>query len=385
VGQNRIARFSDGKQRGTESWGNAMNSDLSSAPADASAAFINQDLGSGLVYQGDVSSAIDDVRRLADVVWPHAVRAMATLRLADLIASGLTRVEDLAAAVDADGDGLRRLLVYLASRHVLRKTADGEFLLAPAGRLLMDGHPSHMRKVLDQEALASRVNLSAGALLESVRTGRAAYPSVFGRSFYEDVGADPVLFADFDNYARIYTGRTVGAVLTYDWKQTDSVVDVGGGSGMLLARLLTAEPHLRGTLFDLPGTVTRAEETFARACVADRVQVAAGSFFDPLPRGGDVYLLSGVLIDWPDEQATAILRRCGEAAGRSGRVLIAEQRSVAESAAADENLRILFLVGGRARTVEQFRVLARNAGLKIVSAPPEPAAISLVECVPLEN
>jgi hypothetical protein len=239
--------------------------------------------------------------------------------------------------------------------------------------------------VLDQDALGSRVERAASGLLESVRTGRPAYPSVFGRSYYDDVSEDPALFADFDDYARIYTGRTVAKVLEYDWKKVSSIVDVGGGSGMLLARLLSAEPHLHGTLVDLPGTVAHAEETFIRAGVEDRVQVKAGSFFEPLPPGADVYLLSGVLIDWPDEQAAVILRRCAEAAGRSGRVLIAEQRSVEESAAADENLRILFLVGGRARTPAQFRDLARAAGLTIVSAPEESAAISLHECVPAQG
>jgi 2,7-dihydroxy-5-methyl-1-naphthoate 7-O-methyltransferase len=124
----------------------------------------------------------------------------------------------------------------------------------------------------------------------------------------------------------------------------------------------------------------RAGETFARAGVEDRVQIVPGSFFDPLPRGGDVYLLSGVLIDWPDREAAAILRRCADAAGPASLVLIAEQRSVEPSAAADENLRILLLVGGQARTPEQFRALIRAAGLKIVSEPDEMAAITLLEC-----
>jgi hypothetical protein len=149
---------------------------------------------------------------------------------------------------------------------------------------------------------------------------------------------------------------------------------------MLLARLLSTEPDLRGILVDLPSTAAEADAAFARAGVGDRVRVVPGSFFDPLPAGGDVYLLSGVLIDWADDAAAAILRRCGEAVGSAGRVLIVEQREPDEGAATDENLRIAVLVGGRARTLEEFHDLARAAGLRVLSARRNPAGVCLVEC-----
>jgi hypothetical protein len=48
--------------------------------------------------------------------------------------------------------------------------------------------------------------------------------------------------------------------------------------------------------------------------VAGRVTMAGQSFFDPLPSGADLYLLRGVLNDWPDREAVAILTRCAGAA-----------------------------------------------------------------------
>jgi hypothetical protein len=55
-------------------------------------------------------------------------------------------------------------------------------------------------------------------------------------------------------------------------------------------------------------------ETFRSAGVTDRVTTIGQSFFDPLPAGADLYLLRGVINDWPDREATAILSRCAEAA-----------------------------------------------------------------------
>src|SRR5205085_3701060 len=107
--------------------------------------------------------------------------------------------------------------------------------------------------------------------------------------------------------------------ITSGWDVVRTVVDVGGGTGAMLAELLRARPHLRGTLVDLPKAVARSAETFTAAGVADRGTAVGQSFFDPLPAAADLYLLKNVLNDWPDRETTAILSRCAEAARPSGR------------------------------------------------------------------
>jgi len=41
----------------------------------------------------------------------------------------------------------------------------------------------------------------------------------------------------------------------YNFDGIHSIVDVGGGHGLLLATILTRNPHLKGTLFDVPHVV----------------------------------------------------------------------------------------------------------------------------------
>ncbi len=61
------------------------------------------------------------------------------------------------------------------------------------------------------------------------------------------------------------------------------VVDVGGGNGALLARILKAHLALRGTLFDLPQVVERARPHLRELKLADRCEALGGDFFAEVP------------------------------------------------------------------------------------------------------
>jgi hypothetical protein len=156
-------------------------------------------------------------------------------------------------------------------------------------------------------------------------------------------------------------------------------VDVGGGTGAMLTEILRTRPGLRGTLVDLPGTVARASEAFRAAGLADRVSIAGQSFFDPLPAGADLYLLKKVLNDWPDRETIAILRRCADAAGRDGRVVILG--GVTPDDAPPALTIEMVLLGAKTSTLAEFRELAGQARLEVVAAGPQPAGY-LVECAP---
>jgi hypothetical protein len=126
--------------------------------------------------------------------------------------------------------------------------------------------------------------------------------------------------------------------------------------------------------------VARAAETFQAAGVADRVTTVGQSFFDPLPAGADVYLLKKVLNDWPDQETSAILRRCAEAARPDGRVVILG--GVSPDGVPRRLTIEMMLVGGRSNTVAEFRELARGAGLEVVAADRQSSGYFVVECRP---
>ena len=206
---------------------------------------------------------------------------------------------------------------------------------------------------LDLAGIGGRMAHTWGTLLDYVRTGQPAYQQVFGRPFWEDLAAHPAIGAEFD----ALMGPAGHGVPDYDvelsggWDTVRTVVDVGGGTGAMLASLLRRHPRARGILVDLPGTVARAGEIIESFGVAGRVTVEGQSFFDPLPAGADLYLLKSVLNDWPDEPTVAILRRCAEAAPEPRQAAIA----ILGGVAADETPRSLgidmLVAGGKTSTL----------------------------------
>jgi 2,7-dihydroxy-5-methyl-1-naphthoate 7-O-methyltransferase len=301
----------------------------------------------------------------------------ATLRIADHLAAGTTDLSGLAAAAGCDAAALDRVLGQLVGRGVFEEPEPGRFALNDTARQLQEASP-----FLDLDGLGGRFAAAWGTLLGYVRTGRPGYAELFGRPFWEDLAAHPDLAASFDDLMGPagHGPPDPQIPISGGWAAVGTMVDVGGGSGSMLAALLRANPHLRGTLVDVPGTVARAAATFEAAGVADRVATAAQSFFDPLPAGADLYLLRKVLNDWPDRETTAILRRCAEAAGPGGRVV------VLGGVAADDRPRHLtietVLLGGTTSSLVQFRELAGQAGLEVSGTAPHAGSL-LVECRPV--
>ena len=321
-----------------------------------------------------------DLWTLTDLATPWCVHVAATLRIADRIAAGDSQIDELAAAAGADRDSLYRVMRHLVSKGVFEEPARGRFALNEAARALLEGP---MRLGLDLDGIGGRMAHAWGTLLSAVRSGKPAYHEAFGRGFWDDLDAHPEIAASFDALmGPAGHGVPDPEVLVdpADWESVRTVVDVGGGAGALLVEVLRARPAVRGTLVDLPRTVARSAEVFQAAGVADRVTAVAQSFFDPLPSGCDLYILKNVLGDWPDREATAILRRCAEAARPSGRVVAFTGAGPGEDASPE--LLMMVLLGGRGRTLDEFREMARGAGLEVRAVGRQPSGRVIVECRP---
>jgi hypothetical protein len=96
-------------------------------------------------------------------------------------------------------------------------------------------------------------------------------------------------------------------VAAYDFSGFGTIVDVGGGHGLLLSAILCESPNTGGILFDAESVVAGAPAVFEAARVSDRCTTVGGSFFESVPCGGDAYVLKHIVHDWDDENSLQIL------------------------------------------------------------------------------
>lgn len=333
--------------------------------------------------EGSEPEGLHTLTGLMRMAEPWAVRVAATLRLADLIPEKGMTLEDMAAQSGADQEALGRLLRFLAVRGVFAERSPGLFALTEAAQLLRQDHPVGLRSWLDLAGAGGLMDRAYAGLLETVRTGEPAYSKLSGRSLWDDLNADPSLAASFVGIMDTPTSRIINEVTVgYPWSGVGLVVDVGGGTGTLLASILQAHPKMRGILLDSMVTSSPASQVMRRAGVAERCAIVVGDFFTPLPANADVYILKNVMHNWPDDKAEIIMRRCAEAAGTSGRILLVEFVSGIDGnewTVTGMDLRMLVLFGGRERTLEEFDALAAAAGMHIITVRKTKSAYSLLE------
>ncbi len=313
---------------------------------------------------------------LSDLCTPWCIHVVVTLRIADHIAAGATDITTLAQQAECDADFLQRVLRHLVGKGVFAEPAPSQFALNQAAQEVQ-------RFGLNLDDIGGRIAHAWGTLLTAVRTGKPAYHERFGLPFWEDLQAHPDIAASFDALMGP-AGHGIPdpeVLLTGDWEEVKTVVDVGGGTGALLAEILRAHPQIQGTLVDFPGTVAHAEVLLQAAGVRERVRTVGQSFFDPLPSGADLYLLKSILNDWPDREAQLILSRCAEAARLGGRLVILGGVSPDDSVSSFLTPEMV-LLGGKDRTLAEFRELAHQAGLTVRVAGRLPSGRFAVECHP---
>jgi hypothetical protein len=227
---------------------------------------------------------------------------------------------------------------------------------------------------------------ACGNLLHSVQTGSPAFNHVFGTSLFDYLQKNADAAEAFNQAMTNLSSMLAYAVLmAYDFAGISSIVDIGGGHGKLLGKILQFNPDMRGTVFDMPSTIERANQQPGKNACCGRCSYVTGDFFTSVPEGADAYLLCGVIHDWDDERAITILRNCRAAMAEKSKLLLVDMvvpDATSPSFSKLLDLNMLVMNGGRERTKAEFCALLDAADYKLTKIVPTMAPQSVMEAVP---
>ena len=310
------------------------------------------------------------------------LRLVADLTVADKLPDdGARNVDDLASACGVQATPLLRVLRALAAFDVFCVTVDGQVSHSPRSRLLRSDASTSLHTAA--RFWAAPGSWRAWGELDAALTGGNPHQVAWQTSRFDYLrqhGNEARLFDKF--MASMRDDRHEAVAAAYDFSGANLIVDVGGGNGETLRRVLRRFPGARGLVLDRDDVV---EAIPAAARLDGRIDVRGGDFLQSVPAGADRYLLVRVLHDWPDEECVRILKNCRSAMPDQARLLIVEQllepdpqRGRPTAYLLDIQMMAMF-GSGRERTREEFERLLAASELIAVRVILTESAVSIVE------
>lgn len=318
----------------------------------------------------------------------QAACVAAELGIADILADGPKRADEIAGLTSCHGSSMHRLLRALTALEICIERHDGSFALTSLGMLLRSNAPNSLRSWTIW--CGKHMWPVSGELLHSIKTGEVARERIGGIDRFGLLESDQAAAAVFNNAMAELSRLVVSEVLrSYQFTRMHRIVDVGGGYGALLAAVLKEYPGLQGVLLDLPHAIKGASLHLTNAGLANRCDLISGDFFDSVPDGADAYLLKAVLHDWEDEKCITILRNCRRAIPANGKLLLIERIVPARfeacslhHAIAWADLTMLVEFGSRERTEAEFRRLLDASGFQLTRVAGTSLEFSVLEGIP---
>jgi O-methyltransferase domain/Dimerisation domain len=333
-----------------------------------------------------VAAEVEQAAKMRQMILAYQIsqclHVAAKLGIADILETGPKSIGELAARTGTEPAALGRLLRVLACHGVFAGDERAQYSLNSLAMLLSSKAPHSLRSAAIYWGEPWMWE-AWGHLAHSVRTGAPAFDHLHGVSFFDFLERMPEAASTFDCFMSDGLHPRHRAVAeAYDFSQAGTILDIGGNQGAQLVEILTANPEARGILFDRPHVLEGARGRLRDAAVIDRCALAPGDFFDGVPEGADIYLLSQIVHDWNDERALRILRNCRRATGRQAKLLLIEQvfdPLAPLPATALLDLTMLAIVGGKERSADEYRTLLDLAGFSLSRIVATASPFSIIE------
>ncbi|KAL1830382.1 hypothetical protein ACET3Z_000033 [Daucus carota] len=299
----------------------------------------------------------DDAKMLSteDIVAHLSTRNPAAKAMLDRILRFLAANSFFKRTVVAGEDGKEKSLYGLESLCKYYIPDEDGVSLAPLLLML------HDKVIIDSWFRLKDALLEGGIAFNKAHDGMHAfeYPAIDSR--FNDVfnqamyGHTTIIMKKI---LQVYTG----------FEEVTEIVDVGGGTGATLAKIISKYPRIRGINFDLPHVIKNAPPLAG-------VDHVGGDMFESVPKG-EVIFMKWILHDWSDEHCLKLLKNCYNALPESGKVVIVESvvpeytnagsSSELRNTLSADLIMLAINPGGKERSIKEFEALAKESGFAAV-------------------
>jgi hypothetical protein len=317
----------------------------------------------------------------------QALAAIAKLGVADMLEAGPRSTDELARDLKVNEGALYRILRMLASHEIFEETNSRIFKNTELSRFLRSNAQGSLRPLFIFWG-SEFYYPCFGELLYSIETGKPAREKLAGMNGFEYLREHPELARIFDE-AMTAGSQLAGPAIAaaYDFAQWGSVMDVGGGNGILLLHILRAHPRLRGVLADLEHVLERAQQRgFLSGDLKARATMQPCDFFREIPAGCRAYVMKSVIHDWDDDRARKILVNCRKTVPQDGVLLLVEFALPGGNLASTGkviDVIMLTLTGGQERTEDEYRDLLASAHFRLNRVISTAAEFAIIEALPV--
>ncbi|MGW3387495.1 SIP domain-containing protein [Streptomyces cinereoruber] len=319
------------------------------------------------VTEEDEDDAHERLHELTDLAPPYAIRTAVTLGVFDLVDRGVRNAAELARGAGAHPATLRALLDYLVGIELLATDGEGNYSLTPISEELVED--DHSAEEYHLEGAEAAFDASLSGLLHTVRTGKAGYRTLAGRTLTEEMARESRI-ADTARAAVEDEARWIapGVLRAHDWPSVTELTATGHGVATVVETLVKEFPELRARIVAMPSVLRVLREAIIDEELLPRIDLVAGS--GAVPAGTRTLLMSRQLEWQDDEDAAHTLSEAAASLASDGTLLLVEQVATGDPEdmeAVLHHLRLKCAFGSGVRDAGEIEALAARAGLTVRS------------------
>ncbi|MBO9690851.1 methyltransferase [Chryseobacterium sp.] len=295
------------------------------------------------------------------------VKTAAELNVADLLASGPKTISRLAEETQSQIMPLYRVMRALSSVGIFEESENKTFVLNDFGAALQTDVPGTAKNFV--LTIMNEHFPTYGDLTYAVQTGKIPFEHIHGKDLWGFYKEFPEIG---ENFGKGMTGMSgmelTGIIENYDFKAYQKIIDIGGGNGTMMYAILNSSPESSGIIFDEANVIEKTLQLIPEN-LKNRCTVATGSFFNEVPKGGDLYTMKWIIHDWSDEECVQILQNCYHAMPKGAKLLILDAVIPDDSLNQPHIAKLLDIVmlaclTGKERSLSEFKTIIERAGLR---------------------